>query len=74
MRPALTRASPPFLPDTGWPLATPHHTFLADDGTTWTSWDDWNDDIGWMANATLRGYQITGSTACRAVRRPVRGC
>jgi predicted alpha-1,6-mannanase (GH76 family) len=38
-------------------------TFLADDGTTWTSWDGWNDDIGWMANATLRGYQITGNTA-----------
>jgi Glycosyl hydrolase family 76/Ricin-type beta-trefoil lectin domain-like len=35
-------------------------TFLADDGTTWASWDGWNDDIGWMVNATLRGYQITG--------------
>jgi predicted alpha-1,6-mannanase (GH76 family) len=38
-------------------------TFLNDDGTTWTSWDGWNDDIGWMLNATLRGYQITGNTA-----------
>jgi predicted alpha-1,6-mannanase (GH76 family) len=38
-------------------------TFLADDGTTWTSWDGWNDDIGWMTNATLRGYQITGNSS-----------
>jgi predicted alpha-1,6-mannanase (GH76 family) len=38
-------------------------TFLNDDGTTWTSWDGWNDDIGWMLNATLRGYQITGNPA-----------
>jgi hypothetical protein len=38
-------------------------TFLNDDGTDWTSYDGWNDDIGWMLNATLRGYQITGNTA-----------
>ena len=37
-------------------------TFLADDGTTWTSWDTWNDDIAWMDIATLRGYQDTGNT------------
>jgi Glycosyl hydrolase family 76/Ricin-type beta-trefoil lectin domain-like len=36
-------------------------TELADDGTDWTSWDGWNDDIGWMVNATLRGYQETGN-------------
>jgi predicted alpha-1,6-mannanase (GH76 family) len=38
-------------------------TFLNDDGTDWTSYDTWNDDIGWMTNATLRGYQITGNTS-----------
>jgi len=38
-------------------------TFLNDDGTDWTSYDTWDDDIGWMTNATLRGYQITGNTA-----------
>jgi predicted alpha-1,6-mannanase (GH76 family) len=38
-------------------------TFLNDDGTDWTSYDTWNDDIAWMTNATLRGYQITGNTA-----------
>ena len=38
-------------------------TFLNDDGTDWTSYDTWDDDIGWMLNATLRGYQITGDTA-----------
>ena len=38
-------------------------TFLNDDGTDWTSYDGWNDDIGWMLNATLRGYQITGNTS-----------
>lgn len=37
-------------------------TFLADDGTTWTSWDGWNDDIAWMVTATLRGYLATGNT------------
>jgi Ricin-type beta-trefoil lectin domain/Glycosyl hydrolase family 76/Ricin-type beta-trefoil lectin domain-like len=42
-------------------------TFLADDGTDWTSYDTWNDDIGWMANATLRGYQITGNTSWLSV-------
>jgi hypothetical protein len=35
-------------------------TFMASVGTTWTSWDTWNDDIGWMANAALRGYLATG--------------
>ncbi|HEV2633886.1 MAG TPA: RICIN domain-containing protein [Actinocrinis sp.] len=39
------------------------NTFLADDGTTWASWDGWNDDIGWMTTATLAGYQDTGNTA-----------
>jgi hypothetical protein len=38
-------------------------TFLADDGTNWTSYDGWDDDIAWMLDATLRGYQITGNKA-----------
>jgi hypothetical protein len=29
-------------------------------GIDWT-YDGWNDDIGWMVNAFLRGYQITGN-------------
>ncbi len=36
-------------------------TQLKDDGTTWASWDGWNDDVAWMLNTTLRGYQITGN-------------
>ncbi|WP_372515872.1 RICIN domain-containing protein [Streptantibioticus silvisoli] len=36
------------------------NTFLTDDGTTWTSWDGWNDDIAWMITATISGYQDTG--------------
>ncbi len=37
------------------------NTFLSDfgNGTDW-SYDGFNDDIGWMTNAVLRGYQITG--------------
>jgi hypothetical protein len=38
-------------------------TELADDGTNWASYDTWNDDLGWMTNATLRGYEITGNTS-----------
>ena len=38
-------------------------TFIAKEGTTWTSWDTWNDDIAWMETAVLRGYQDTGNTA-----------
>jgi hypothetical protein len=30
-----------------------------ENGTDW-SYDGWNDDIGWMTNAVLRGYQYTG--------------
>jgi hypothetical protein len=30
-----------------------------ENGTNW-SYDGWNDDIGWMTNAVLRGYQYTG--------------
>ena len=30
-----------------------------ENGTNW-SYDGWNDDIGWMTNALLRGYQYTG--------------
>jgi hypothetical protein len=38
-------------------------SFLKKEGTTWTSWDGWNDDIAWMLTAVLRGYQETGNTA-----------
>jgi hypothetical protein len=38
-------------------------TFLSKEGTDWTSWDGWNDDIAWMITATLNGYQDTGTTA-----------
>lgn len=31
-------------------------------GANW-SYDGWNDDIGWMCNIYVRGYQITGNTA-----------
>jgi hypothetical protein len=36
-------------------------TFLSDfgNGTEW-SYDNFNDDLGWMVNATLRAYQYTG--------------
>jgi Glycosyl hydrolase family 76/Ricin-type beta-trefoil lectin domain-like len=34
--------------------------FLEANGTNWASYDGWNDDLGWMINATLRGYQATG--------------
>ena len=47
------------------------NTFLSDNvstssgtqgenGTDWST-DGWNDDIGWMTNAVLRGYQYTGN-------------
>jgi Glycosyl hydrolase family 76/Ricin-type beta-trefoil lectin domain/Ricin-type beta-trefoil lectin domain-like len=36
-------------------------TFIKHEGTTWTSWDSWNDDIAWMETAVLRGYQATGN-------------
>ena len=35
-------------------------TLLADEGTDWTSWDGWNDNIAWMLTAVIRGYQQTG--------------
>lgn len=37
-------------------------TFLSDfgNGLDW-SYDGYNDDIGWMTNATLRAYQFTGT-------------
>jgi hypothetical protein len=34
--------------------------FVVKNGTEW-SWDGWNDDIGWMVSAFVRGYQITGN-------------
>jgi Glycosyl hydrolase family 76 len=33
--------------------------FLVTNGTDW-SYDTWNDDIGWMTNIFVRGYQLTG--------------
>ncbi|SCD85912.1 Predicted alpha-1,6-mannanase, GH76 family [Streptomyces sp. DvalAA-14] len=38
-------------------------TFLNKEGTNWTSWDGWNDDIAWMITATLEGYKATGNTS-----------
>ena len=43
-------------------------TFLSDfgNGTVWTDAGDnigYNDDIAWMTNAVLRGYQLTGKPA-----------
>lgn len=38
-------------------------TFLDKEGTNWTSWDGWNDDIAWMITATLDGYKATGNTS-----------
>jgi predicted alpha-1,6-mannanase (GH76 family) len=40
-------------------IVTLLNTFLVNNNTDW-SYDDWNDDIAWMTNAFLRGYQITG--------------
>ena len=42
-------------------------TFVTTEGTDWTGWITYNDDIGWMANAVLRGYQATGNTAWLAL-------
>jgi hypothetical protein len=33
--------------------------YLVANGTDW-SYDGWNDDIGWMTNIFIRGYQLTG--------------
>jgi hypothetical protein len=33
--------------------------YLVANGTDW-SYDGWNDDIGWMDNIFIRGYQLTG--------------
>jgi hypothetical protein len=33
--------------------------YLVTNGTDW-SYDGWNDDIGWMVNIFVRGYQLTG--------------
>ena len=38
-------------------------TFLKYEGTDWTSWDTWNDDVAWMITTVLRGYQETGDTS-----------
>ena len=35
------------------------NSFEAINGTDW-SYDGWDDDLGWMINPFLRGYQITG--------------
>jgi hypothetical protein len=35
------------------------NTFLTNTGTDWSN-DSWNDDIGWMVNPFIRGYQFTG--------------
>jgi hypothetical protein len=37
-------------------------SFLVINPPVW-SWDGWNDDIGWMTMALIRGYQITGTPA-----------
>ncbi|MEU3294358.1 RICIN domain-containing protein [Streptomyces longwoodensis] len=38
-------------------------TFLSKEGTNWTSWDGWNDDVAWMITATLEGYKATGNAS-----------
>jgi len=38
------------------------NTFESSSGTDWSG-DSWNDDLGWMVHAYLRGYQITGNTS-----------
>ena len=38
------------------------NTFETSSGTDWSG-DTYNDDLGWMVNAYLRGYQITGNTS-----------
>ena len=35
-------------------------TYIKLNGKTWTSWDTWNDDIGWGLITTLRGYATSG--------------
>lgn len=37
-------------------------SFLAKEKTDW-KWDVWNDDIEWVVNIFIRGYQITGDSA-----------
>lgn len=39
------------------------NTYLKSEGSTWESWDGWNDDIAWDITTVLRGYQETGNTA-----------
>ena len=34
------------------------NSFVAKEGTNW-SYDSWNDDIGWMVIACVRGYEVT---------------
>ena len=36
--------------------------FKVINGTDW-SYDGWNDDVGWMINPFVRGYQITGDSS-----------
>ncbi|WP_371476850.1 RICIN domain-containing protein [Kitasatospora sp. NBC_00315] len=38
------------------------NTYIKYEGTTWESWDGWNDDIAWDITTVLRGYQQTGNT------------
>lgn len=38
-------------------------TFLKYEGTNWTSWATWNDDLAWMITTVLRGYLATGDTS-----------
>ncbi|WP_410589363.1 RICIN domain-containing protein [Amycolatopsis sp. lyj-23] len=35
-------------------------TFLKYEGTNWTSWATWNDDLAWMITTVVRGYLATG--------------
>ncbi|HEV2647537.1 MAG TPA: RICIN domain-containing protein [Acidobacteriaceae bacterium] len=37
------------------------NTYLTNNQSDW-SYDSWNDDIGWMANIFIRGYQFTGQS------------
>lgn len=38
------------------------NTFLARNRPPWT-WNDWNDDLGWVCRALARGHQMTGNPA-----------
>lgn len=61
-------------------------TFLTDSGPTAADWcgnmyagdpgwqDGWNDDLGWMITAVLRGYQITGNADFLTVAQDTWNC